>query len=61
MALKLLKLNANDAISSGARATSSSGNVIVRNAYPGFAPSTFAASVRSAGIDCSAPVMTRNM
>ena len=59
--LKLLKLKANDAISSGATATSSSGKTTARNAWNGLAPSTAAASVMSAGIDWSAPRQTRNM
>ena len=59
MLLKLLKLNANDAISSGATATSSSGSVTLRNTCHAPPPSTRAASVSSAGIDCSAPSETR--
>src|SRR6187399_1256967 len=61
MVLKLLKLNANDAMSSGATVTSSSGSLMSRNTAQGFAPSTVAASCSSSGIDCSAPVHTRNM
>ena len=59
MLLKLLKLNANDAISSGATATSSSGSVTLRNTCQAPPPSTRAASISSAGIDCSAPSETR--
>src|SRR5204863_1012367 len=59
MLLKLLKLNANDAIISGATATSSSGSVTRRNTAQAPPPSTRAASVSSAGIDCSAPSETR--
>ena len=59
MLLKLLKLNANDAISSGATATSSSGSVTFGTPASPLAPSTRAASVSSSGIDCSAPVQTR--
>ena len=61
IAPKLLKLNANDATSSGATETSSSGNVILRKFVQPLAPSIEAASLRSPGIDCSAPVHTRNM
>src|SRR5215467_3920680 len=60
-ALKLLKLNANDEISSGVRDTSSSGSVTRRNRLHTPAPSTLAASVSSPGIACNAPVDTRNM
>ena len=59
MLLKLLKLNANDAISSGATATSSSGKVTRRKICSGPPPSTRAASVSSSGIDWSAPIETR--
>src|SRR5262245_26067889 len=59
MLLKLLKLNANEAIRSGAVATRRSGSVILRNTCLDVAPSTRAASVSSAGIACSAPVQTR--
>ena len=59
MLLKLLKLNANDAIISGATATSSSGSVTRRKIAQAPPPSTRAASVSSAGIDCSAPSETR--
>ena len=61
MTLKLLKLNANEAISSGATAISSSGKTTARKAWYGLAPSTAAASVMSCGIDWSAPRQTRNM
>ena len=60
MLLKLLKLKANDAIRSGAVATSSSGSVTLRNTWSPPAPSTRAASVSSSGTACSAPVQTRN-
>src|SRR6266849_1115152 len=56
---KLLKLNANDAIISGATATSSNGSVTLRNDAHALAPSTRAASISSDGIDCSAPSETR--
>src|SRR6266545_3583508 len=59
MLLKLLKLNANEAIISGATATSSSGRVIRRKTCHAPAPSTRAASTSSPGIDCSAPSETR--
>src|SRR5919198_2193729 len=59
MLLKLLKLNANDAIRSGPTATSRSGSVTRRKIDQAPPPSTFAASVSSAGIDCSAPSETR--
>src|ERR687888_1669830 len=59
MLLKLLKLNANDAIRSGRTATSRSGSVTRRKIDQAPPPSTFAASVSSAGIDCSAPSETR--
>ena len=59
MLLKLLKLNANDAIISGATAISSSGSVTLRKICQPRAPSTCAASVSSAGIDWSAPIETR--
>ena len=59
MLLKLLKLNANDAIRSGATATRSSGSVTFRNTWSAAAPSTRAASVSSPGIAWSAPVQTR--
>ncbi len=56
---KLLKLKANDAIRSGATATSSNGSVTRRKICVRPPPSTFAASISSAGIDCSAPIATR--
>ena len=59
MLLKLLKLNANDAIISGATATISSGSVTRRKICQPPPPSTRAASVSSLGIDCSAPIETR--
>src|SRR3954451_5131976 len=59
MLLKLLKLNANDAIISGATAIRSSGSVTLRKTCQPRAPSTVAASVSSAGIDWSAPIETR--
>ena len=59
MLLKLLKLNANEAIISGATATSSSGSVTRLKIAQAPPPSTRAASVSSAGIDWSAPSETR--
>src|SRR5258706_12157409 len=59
MLLKLLKLNANDAIRSGDVATSSNGKVTRRKICHAPPPSTRAASVSSCGIDCSAPIETR--
>src|SRR5439155_24036328 len=59
MLLKLLKLNANDAIMSGATVISSKGNVTLRKTCQAPPPSTSAASTSSAGIDCSAPRQTR--
>src|SRR3954454_3507932 len=59
MLLKVLKLNANDAIIRGVTATSSSGNETLRKTGHAAPPSTRAASVSSAGIDCSAPRQTR--
>ena len=59
MLLKLLKLKANDAIRSGATATSSSGSVTRRKIWNGPPPSTLAASTSSSGIDWSAPIETR--
>jgi hypothetical protein len=56
-----LNANANDEISTGATAISSSGNVTLRNAFSPVAPSTNAASLKSDGMLCSAPVQTRNM
>src|SRR4051812_23301105 len=56
--LKLLKLKANEAISSGATATSSSGKRTRRKIASGPPPSTCAASTSSLGIDCSAPSET---
>src|SRR5690349_2729500 len=57
--LKLLKLNANDAIISGATAIRSRGSVTRRKIAHAPPPSTCAASVSSAGIDWSAPRATR--
>src|SRR5436190_17184179 len=59
MLLKLLKLNANDAIISGVTLTSSSGNDTFRNTCQAPPPSTRAASINSDGMDCSAPRDTR--
>ena len=59
MLLKLLKLNANDAIRSGPTATRRSGSVTRRKICNAPPPSTRAASVSSSGIDCSAPIETR--
>ncbi len=60
MLLKRLKLNAKDAIRSGAVATRSSGSVTLAEDLERPAPSTRAASVSSSGTACSAPVQTRN-
>src|SRR6476469_10631619 len=57
--VKLLKLNAKVVMSSGAVATSSNGSTTVRKAYRLEAPSTNAASFRSAGTAVSAPEQTR--
>src|SRR3954447_23923067 len=59
MLLKLLKLNAKDAISSGDVATSTSGSVTRLKICAGPPPSTRAASVSSTGIACSAPIEMR--
>src|SRR5262249_27202034 len=59
MLLKLLKLNANEAIISGVTLTRSSGNDTLRKTCQAPPPSTRAASVSSDGIDCSAPRQTR--
>src|SRR5438128_10804547 len=59
MLLKLLKLNANDAIINGATATSRRGSVIFRKTCHAPPPSTSAASISSLGIDCRAPSETR--
>ena len=59
MLSKLLKLNANDAIISGATTMRSSGSVTRRKTCHAPPPSTRAASTSSAGIDCSAPSETR--
>ena len=59
--VKLLKLKANEASSSGPTATSSSGMMIERIIRNPVAPSMLAASLTSPGIDCSAPVQTMNM
>ena len=61
MTLKLLKLKANDEISSGASETSSSGSLMAVKMRQGLAPSMRAASSTSSGSDCRAPVQTRNM
>src|SRR6478609_6842865 len=61
MSVKLLKLNANDEISSGAVEMSSSGSVTERHVRQRPAPSIFAASMTSDGSDWSAPVQMRNM
>src|SRR5215211_6205191 len=61
MMLKLLKLNANDAISNGPVATSKSGSVILRKTCHAPAPSTRAASTSSPGIDCNAPRQTEEV
>src|SRR6266568_5499124 len=55
MLLKLLKLNAKDAIINGATATRRSGSVIFRKTWQAPPPSTSAASINSLGIDCRAP------
>src|SRR5690606_41039610 len=54
-------LYANEAISSGPTATSSSGSVRLRKRCQELAPSTSAASYISCGIDCSAPVQINIM
>src|SRR6266511_677473 len=59
MLLKLLKLNANDAIINGATATRRSGSVNFRKTCHAPPPSTSAASINSLGIDCRAPRETR--
>ena len=59
MAPKLLKLNANDAIISGATATRSSGSVTRRKTAHAPPPSTRAASVSSCGITVGRPSETR--
>src|SRR5690349_24874926 len=59
MLLKLLKLNANDAIISGVTLISSSGNDTLLKTCHAPPPSTRAASVSSEGIDCSATRQTR--
>ena len=59
MLLKLLKLNAKDAISSGATTTSRRGSVTRRKTWNRPPPSTRAASVSSVGIDWSAPIETK--
>ena len=53
--------NAYLAINNGLIDTSSSGNVILRKAVNPLAPSTYAASLRSRGMLCRAPVLIRNM
>src|SRR6266705_572133 len=55
MLLKLLKLNANDAIINGATATRRSGSVIFRKTCQAPPPSTSAASIYSLENDCRAP------
>ena len=59
MLLKLLKLNANDAIISGATATSSSGSVTRRKICHGTAAVDVGGLCQLLGIDCSAPIETR--
>tara|TARA_B100001113_G_scaffold282057_1_gene237001 strand:+ start:28 stop:534 length:507 start_codon:yes stop_codon:yes gene_type:complete len=59
--VKLLKLNAKDPINKGEIETIRRGNVILQKAWRLVAPSTFAASINSLGIDCSAPVVIKNM
>src|SRR3954466_15301148 len=59
MLLKLLKLNANDAIISGVTLISSSGNETFRKTCHAPPPSTRAASISPDGIDWSAPRQTR--
>src|SRR5690625_2846168 len=61
MRLKLLKLNAKEAISSGATEIISSGRVIERNIRHTRAPSMRAASYISVEMACRAPVVIRNM
>src|SRR3954466_3282338 len=59
MLLKLLKLKANEAIINGARVVRESGKVTLRTPGQPPPPSTWAASISSEGIDCSAPRQTR--
>src|SRR5512133_3944757 len=59
MLLKLLKLNANDAIRSGDVAIRTSGRVIRLKICVAPPPSTCAASFSSSGIDWRAPIDTR--
>ena len=59
--VKLLKLNANEPIKSGDIDTINNGKVILQNDCIPDAPSTFAASINSFGIDCKAPVVIRNI
>src|SRR5258708_29698105 len=56
---KLLKLDANDAMISGATATSRNGRITLRNDAQALVLFTRAASINSFGIDCSAPIETR--
>src|SRR3990170_4692508 len=60
MLLNRLKLNAKDAIRSGAVTTRSKGRVTRRKTWNGPPPSTRAASVSSSGTAWSAAVQTRN-
>ena len=59
--VKLLKLNAKEPISNGEIETINRGNVIFQNDCKPDAPSTFAASINSFGIDCNAPVVIKNI
>ena len=58
---KLLKLNANDAISSGVSGLMISGAVILKKFVSGFAPAIAEASYRSAGIALIRPVHSTMM
>ena len=59
--VKLLKLKAKAPINNGEIETNSKGKVILQKDWRGVAPSTFAASNNSFGIDCNAPVTIKNM
>ena len=59
--VKLLKLYANEPISNGEIEAINRGYVILQNYCKPDAPSTFAASINSFGIDCNAPVVIKNI
>src|SRR5699024_12593367 len=61
IALKLLKLNAKEATSSGATATSSSGSTTLAVVWKRLGPSMREASVSSLGMACRAPGETMIM